>query len=38
VLNALEYAYAGALLHAGMGYTPYAQIADRLAEVAELLL
>jgi AcrR family transcriptional regulator len=38
VLNALEYAYAAALLHAGMGYTPYAQIADRLAEVAELLL
>ncbi|MEV5750726.1 helix-turn-helix domain-containing protein [Actinoallomurus sp. NPDC052308] len=38
VLGALEFAYAGALVHAGMGYTSYAQIADRLAEVAGLLL
>ncbi|MGR6917631.1 TetR/AcrR family transcriptional regulator [[Actinomadura] parvosata] len=37
VLNALEFAYAGALLHAGMGYSSYAEMADRLAEVAELL-
>jgi AcrR family transcriptional regulator len=38
VLDALEFAYAGALVHAGMGYTSYAQIADRLTDVAELLL
>ncbi|MGW0809843.1 TetR/AcrR family transcriptional regulator [Nonomuraea sp. NPDC002799] len=38
VLNALEFAYAGALVHAGMGYSSYAEMADRLAEVAELLL
>jgi AcrR family transcriptional regulator len=38
LLNALEFAYAGALVHAGMGYTSYARIADRLAEVARLLL
>ncbi|UBU09261.1 TetR/AcrR family transcriptional regulator [Nonomuraea gerenzanensis] len=37
VLNALEFAYAGALVHAGMGYSSYAEMADRLAEVAELL-
>ncbi|MBO3749593.1 TetR family transcriptional regulator [Streptosporangiaceae bacterium NEAU-GS5] len=38
VVNALEYVYAGALVHAGMGYTSYTEIADRLTEVAELLL
>lgn len=38
VLNALEFAYAGALVHAGMGYSSYAEMADRLAEVVELLL
>ncbi|GAA4907951.1 AcrR family transcriptional regulator [Nonomuraea thailandensis] len=37
VLNALEFAYAGALVHAGMGYSSYAEMADRLAEVAGLL-
>jgi AcrR family transcriptional regulator len=38
VVRALEFAYAGALVHAGMGYTSYAEMADRLTEVAELLL
>ncbi|WP_328593802.1 TetR/AcrR family transcriptional regulator [Actinomadura macrotermitis] len=38
VLGALELAYAGALVHAGMGYTSYARMADRLAETAELIL
>ena len=38
VINALEFAYAGALVHAGMGSTSYAEMADRLTEVAELLL
>ncbi|MFI0357856.1 TetR/AcrR family transcriptional regulator [Actinomadura sp. 9N407] len=38
VVDALEIAYAGALVHAGMGYTSYARMADRLAEMAELIL
>ncbi|MFC9977146.1 TetR/AcrR family transcriptional regulator [Spirillospora sp. NPDC127200] len=38
VIGALELAYAGALVHAGMGYTSYARMADRLAEMAELIL
>ncbi|MEW2357399.1 helix-turn-helix domain-containing protein [Spirillospora sp. NPDC029432] len=38
ILGALELAYAGALVHAGMGYTSYARMADRLAEMAELIL
>ncbi|MFB4299866.1 TetR/AcrR family transcriptional regulator [Actinomadura sp. NTSP31] len=38
VLGALEMAYSGALLQAGMGYTSYARIADRLAEAARLIL
>ncbi|WP_307801857.1 TetR/AcrR family transcriptional regulator [Actinomadura violacea] len=38
VLGALELAYSGALLHAGMGYTSYARMADRLAEMARLIL
>ncbi|GII05114.1 TetR/AcrR family transcriptional regulator [Planobispora takensis] len=37
-LNALEFAYAGALLHAGMGYTSYGEMADRLADIAELIV
>jgi AcrR family transcriptional regulator len=38
ILSALEVAYAGALVHAGMGYTSYARMADRLAEMAELIM
>lgn len=38
VIGALEIAYAGALVHAGMGYTSYARMADRLSEMAELIL
>ncbi|MFF0522633.1 TetR/AcrR family transcriptional regulator [Actinomadura nitritigenes] len=38
VLGALELAYSGALLHAGMGYTSYTRMADRLAEMARLIL
>ncbi|GAA4068409.1 helix-turn-helix domain-containing protein [Actinomadura miaoliensis] len=38
VLSALEIAYAGALVHAGMGHTSYARMADRLTEIAELIL
>lgn len=38
LVRALEFAYAGALVHAGMGHTSYPEIADRLAEVAGLLL
>ncbi|MEU7852532.1 helix-turn-helix domain-containing protein [Nonomuraea sp. NPDC049141] len=38
VLNALEIAYAGALVQAGMGYISYTETADRLAEVAELIV
>ncbi len=38
VVGALEIAYAGALVHAGMGYTSYARMADRLGETAELIL
>ncbi|MDL4818815.1 TetR/AcrR family transcriptional regulator [Actinomadura opuntiae] len=38
VLGTLEMAYSGALLQAGMGYTSYARIADRLAEAARLIL
>ncbi|MDL4771683.1 MULTISPECIES: TetR/AcrR family transcriptional regulator [Thermomonosporaceae] len=38
IVGALELAYAGALVHAGMGYTSYARMADRLAEMAELIL
>jgi hypothetical protein len=38
VLNALEIAYAGALVQAGMGYISYSETADRLAEVAELIV
>src|SRR5260370_94482 len=38
VLAALELVYAGALVQAGMGYTPYAAIAGRLADVARLIM
>jgi AcrR family transcriptional regulator len=38
VLRALNLAWAGALLQAGMGYFSYAELADRMDEVAALLL
>ncbi|WP_344944404.1 helix-turn-helix domain-containing protein [Sphaerisporangium flaviroseum] len=38
ILNALELAYAGALVHAGMGYTSYGETAERLTEIAELIV
>lgn len=38
VVRALNLALAGALLQAGMGYFSYTQLADRMDEVAELLL
>ena len=38
VLRALNLALAGALLQAGMGYFSYADLADRMRQVAELLL
>ncbi|MEO5877729.1 MAG: helix-turn-helix domain-containing protein [Streptosporangiaceae bacterium] len=38
ILEALELAYTGALVHAGMGFTSYSDIADRLAAVAELMM
>ncbi|NIJ14877.1 AcrR family transcriptional regulator [Saccharomonospora amisosensis] len=37
VLLALEFAYAGALVHAGMGAASYEAIADGLAATAELI-
>lgn len=38
VLAALEFAYAGAMVHAGMGFTTYGQVADRLADTARLIM
>jgi AcrR family transcriptional regulator len=38
VLRALNLALAGALLQAGMGYFSYAELADRMDEVATVLL
>ena len=38
VLRALNLAWAGALLQVGMGYFDYAELADRMDEVAGLLL
>jgi AcrR family transcriptional regulator len=38
VLRALNLALAGALLQAGMGYFSYAELADRMAEVAHLVV
>jgi TetR/AcrR family transcriptional regulator, cholesterol catabolism regulator len=37
VVEALELLYTGALVHAGMGYVTYAEIADRLERSARLL-
>lgn len=38
LVDALELLYTGALVHAGMGYVTYAEIADRLERSARLLL
>ncbi|MEO7428579.1 MAG: TetR/AcrR family transcriptional regulator, partial [Acidimicrobiales bacterium] len=38
VVRALNLALAGALLQAGMGYFSYTQLADRMDEVASVLL
>lgn len=38
VLEALELAYSGAMVHAGMGFTTYEQVADRLADAARLIM
>jgi hypothetical protein len=38
VLTALEFAYSGAMIHAGMGFTTYEEVADRLADTARLIL
>jgi AcrR family transcriptional regulator len=38
VLRALELAVAGAMIQAGMGHLSYAELPDRIAEVAGLLL
>jgi TetR/AcrR family transcriptional regulator, cholesterol catabolism regulator len=38
VVESLELLYAGALVHAGMGYASYSRIADRLEASARLLL
>jgi AcrR family transcriptional regulator len=38
VLRALNLAWAGALLQAGMGVFPYTELADRMHEVAEVLV
>ncbi|SNR89482.1 transcriptional regulator, TetR family [Haloechinothrix alba] len=38
VRDALEFAYAGALVQAGMGATSYERIADRLASTAGLIM
>lgn len=38
VLNALDFAWAGAMVHAGMGYTSYNRVAERLTRTAELIL
>src|SRR6185312_362812 len=37
LVEALELLYTGALVHAGMGYVTYAEIADRLERSARLL-
>jgi AcrR family transcriptional regulator len=37
LVEALELLYTGALVHAGMGYVTYAEIADRLEKSARLL-
>nr|WP_228046171.1 TetR/AcrR family transcriptional regulator [Saccharopolyspora sp. HNM0983] len=38
VLNALEFAWIGAMVHAGMGYTTYDRVAERLTSTADLIL
>jgi AcrR family transcriptional regulator len=38
VRDALEFAFAGAMMHAGMGITSYERIADGLASTAELIV
>jgi AcrR family transcriptional regulator len=38
VIDSLEMLYSGALVRAGMGYTPYADIARRLEKSARLML
>jgi hypothetical protein len=37
VIEALQLLYTGALVHAGMGYVTYSEIADRLERSARLL-
>jgi hypothetical protein len=34
----LELAYFGAMVQAGLGYTTYGRMADRLAEAVELIM
>ncbi len=38
VIGLLELAYFGAMVQAGLGYTTYGRMADRLAEAAELIM
>ena len=38
VLGALDLAVAGAMIQAGMGHLPYRELAERVAEVAALLM
>jgi hypothetical protein len=38
LVEALELLYAGALVHAGMGYASYGEIADRLEASARLIV
>jgi AcrR family transcriptional regulator len=38
LIEALELLYTGALVHAGMGYVSYTEIADRLEKSAQMLL
>lgn len=38
VLSALEFAYTGAMVHAGTGFISYEQAADRLADTARLIM
>ncbi len=38
MLDALSLALSGAMLQAGMGYFPYDELADRMADVVRLVL
>jgi AcrR family transcriptional regulator len=38
IIDSLEMLYSGALVRAGMGYAPYAEIAERLEKSARLML